>query len=91
MQRHLQQAVNEMTERVDKSVMRPMQKNAYLCAARCFDNTNATDSMMQGCIQSCQQNIQYNQQVMQQEMQTFQVFFVGWIVSFYEFIPCCCF
>ena len=75
LQRHLQQAVDSMMGRVDRSHMRPMQKSAYLCCARCFDSSSATvsDSQIQNCIQNCQQPVQYNQQVMQREMNAFQV------------------
>ena len=70
LQRHLQQAVDSMMGRVDRSHMRPMQKSAYLCCARCFDSSSATvsDSQIQNCIQNCQQPVQYNQQIMQREM-----------------------
>ena len=73
LQRHLQQAVDSMMGRIDKSQMRPMQKDAYLCCSRCFDTSSASDAQIQNCIQNCQQPVQYNQQVMQREMNAFQV------------------
>lgn len=73
LQRHLQQAVDQMMGRIDKNQMRPMQKSAYLCCSRCFDTSSATDTQIQNCIQNCQQPVQHNQQILQREMQTFQV------------------
>lgn len=71
-QRNLQQGVDAMMERIQKSDLGPKLKELYLCSARCFD-TPSSNNQIQNCIQNCQQPIERNQQFMHEAMNSFQV------------------
>ena len=70
-QARLQASVDDMMKRLEKSHLNPMQKNAYLCSANCFDK-KVDQANIQNCVQNCQQKTGMAQQVIQQEMGEFQ-------------------
>ena len=74
-QQKLQNAAEQMMERLDKNVLKAMQRDAYLCSAECLSSSNSHGSnsqFTQQCIQRCQIGIQQASNVVQQEMSGLQ-------------------
>ncbi|EGZ07647.1 hypothetical protein PHYSODRAFT_431768, partial [Phytophthora sojae] len=68
----LQDAVNKMVDRLDRSVLRGMQRDGYLCAAKVFENKSWSSDQLAAAVERCQMPTQQINQFMQQEMQNFQ-------------------
>jgi len=67
----LQNAFTATIGKLEKTVLWPVQKESYMCSARCFDNIDTSESL-QRCQQACQQNPQAASQIMQQEVNQVQ-------------------
>ncbi|RLN89171.1 hypothetical protein BBJ28_00011352 [Nothophytophthora sp. Chile5] len=65
-------AVTKMVDRLDRTILRGLQRDGYLCAAKCFENKNWSSEQLQSCVERCQMPTQQVNQFMQQEMQNFQ-------------------
>lgn len=61
-----------MLASLDKSILRPLQKNAYLKMAACLDNNSASQDQVQRCMERQQHFMQSAQNVVQGQMQQFQ-------------------
>ncbi|RHX98381.1 hypothetical protein DYB30_007378 [Aphanomyces astaci] len=62
--RHLEEHLTELSCLI--------QRNAYVCSVKCFDNKDVSAEQLQHCIERCQQPMAQVQNYMSQEMQTFQ-------------------
>ena len=71
-QMRLQSAVDSMIQNISKNHIRPMQKQGYLCSAKCFENNNISDQQLEHCIQSCGHKVQSCSAAVQNEMNNFQ-------------------
>ncbi|KAK2079220.1 hypothetical protein QBZ16_002911 [Prototheca wickerhamii] len=56
---------------LDKTTLRPVQKESYLCMARCCDSADSPVQLQQ-CVQRCEQSIQARHAVIQATMGDFQ-------------------
>lgn len=70
LQNRMQKAVDDMMDRIGKSHLRPMTKNAYLKMASCYDFSS--NSTIDSCVQNAAQPLQVSQQMVQREMQSLQ-------------------
>ncbi|KAH7464766.1 hypothetical protein PRIC1_005623 [Phytophthora ramorum] len=68
----LQDAVTKMVDRLDRTILRSMQRDGYLCAAKVFENKNWSSDQLAAAVERCQMPTQQINQFMQQEMQNFQ-------------------
>jgi hypothetical protein len=68
----LQEAVNKMVDRLDRNILRSMQRDGYLCAAKVFENKSWNSEQLAAAVERCQMPTQQINQFMQQEMQNFQ-------------------
>lgn len=71
LQGRLQGEVDNMLRRVSTKYVRPIQKESYLCSARCCE-PNFSDAQAQQCLEGCGQPINQLQSVMEREMNSFQ-------------------
>ena len=67
----LQSAVEGLIDAVDKQHFRSMQKEAFLCAAKCCD-AKGSYSDMQQCVTQCQQKMSAAETVLGGELEAFQ-------------------
>ena len=72
LQTRLQQAVDGMLGKVSAQHVRPIQREGYLCSAKCCESSTASDSQVEQCLQHCSQRSQQLQAALQNEMQSFQ-------------------
>ncbi len=72
LQRKLQTAVDQMLESIDKTVLRPMQKETYEKMATCFDSNTASNRQIQNCVEQSSQKVKMAEQVISNEMKQFQ-------------------
>ncbi|GMF23436.1 unnamed protein product [Phytophthora lilii] len=68
----LQEAVTRMVDRLDRPILRGMQRDGYLCAAKVFENKSWSSEQLAAAVERCQMPTQQINQFMQQEMQNFQ-------------------
>ncbi|TDH71961.1 hypothetical protein CCR75_004446 [Bremia lactucae] len=68
----LQNAVDKMVDRLDRTFLRGMQREGYLCAAKVFENKSWSSDQLSAAVERCQMPTQQLNQLMQQEMQNFQ-------------------
>ncbi|KAF4043718.1 Eukaryotic hypothetical protein [Phytophthora infestans] len=68
----LQDAVDRMVDRLDRTLLRGLQRDGYLCAAKVFENKSWSSEQLAAAVERCQMPTQQLNQFMQQEMQTFQ-------------------
>ncbi|KXZ53137.1 hypothetical protein GPECTOR_7g1028 [Gonium pectorale] len=67
----VQKAVENVIEDLQKTVLMPRQKEAFLCCAKCCD-TSAGPRDLEGCVQRCSQPTADSQKVIQQALGDFQ-------------------
>jgi hypothetical protein len=72
LQKRLQTAVDNMINDFSLRRLRPMQKQAYICSAECFDNPTMNEERIQMCLNTCTGNVRNTQNAMQNEMNNFQ-------------------
>ncbi|XP_071828555.1 protein FAM136A-like [Apostichopus japonicus] len=65
------ESFSRMVDDIDRSVFRKMQREMYLCSARCCENPQYQMSDVQSCAERCSQPIQQGQNYMQQEFNDF--------------------
>ncbi|PIK55474.1 hypothetical protein BSL78_07634 [Apostichopus japonicus] len=65
------ESVSRMVDDIDRSVFRKMQREMYLCSARCCENPQYQMSDVQSCAERCSQPIQQGQNYIQQELNDF--------------------
>ena len=63
-------------DELDKQALRPLQKEAYGCMARCCD-TAPTQQALQQCTNSCEQRVMAANQIINQAIRDFQVGYDG--------------
>ncbi|KAF1785436.1 Protein of unknown function DUF842, eukaryotic [Phytophthora cactorum] len=68
----LQDAVDKMVDRLDRTLLRGLQRDGYLCAAKVFENKSWSSEQLAAAVERCQMPTQQLNQFMQQEMQNFQ-------------------
>ncbi|CAH0516283.1 unnamed protein product [Peronospora belbahrii] len=68
----LQEAVTSMLDRLDRKILRDMQSDSYLCAAKVFENKNWSSEQLDAAVERCQLPTKQVNQFMQQEMQSLQ-------------------
>ncbi|KAG7386346.1 hypothetical protein PHYPSEUDO_000381 [Phytophthora pseudosyringae] len=68
----LQDAVTKMVDRLDRTLLRGLQRDGYLCAAQVFENRSWSSEQLAAAVERCQMPTQQLNQFMQQEMQNFQ-------------------
>ena len=68
----LNSELTKMTDAFERFDLRPLQKKAYLCMAKCMDNTRASHQAIVTCQQSCVAPIQKAQEVSTAEITNFQ-------------------
>lgn len=65
------QSMEQMVVDLDKTTLRPVQRESYLCMARCCDSADSPVQLQQ-CVQRCEQSIQARHAVIQATMGDFQ-------------------
>eukprot|EP01025_Chloroclados_australasicus_P028351 TRINITY_DN2811_c0_g1_i1.p2 TRINITY_DN2811_c0_g1~~TRINITY_DN2811_c0_g1_i1.p2 ORF type:complete len:148 (+),score=21.37 TRINITY_DN2811_c0_g1_i1:220-663(+) len=70
-QQSLTQAVENMTNELDKKYIRPQQKKSFECCAQCCDTAKDQQALM-ACVDQCQVKVSRQQSVVNQLMQDFQ-------------------
>ncbi len=65
------QAMERMISALDKNHLRNLQKESYMCMARCCD-TAATAADLQHCCQECERRVQIAEKTVQVSMNDFQ-------------------
>lgn len=69
----LQRAVSQMDANIKLNSMRPIQRKAYECMAKCQDKkVSPNEERLMQCMQSCNEPLMRTQQVFQGEVQRFQ-------------------
>lgn len=63
--------MEQMVIGLDRSNLRPIQKESYLCMARCCDSADGPVQLQQ-CVQRCEQVIQARHAIIQATMADFQ-------------------
>lgn len=72
LQHRLQGAVEAMMDRLDKSKLRPMQKEGYLKMAACFDSSTSSKRQTDSCVEQSAHGMKQAQNLIQNEMNQFQ-------------------
>ncbi|PNW75994.1 hypothetical protein CHLRE_12g551900v5 [Chlamydomonas reinhardtii] len=67
----VQKAVENMIEDLQKTVLMPKQKEAFLCCAKCCDSAGGARDL-EACVQRCSQPTAESQKVIQQALGDFQ-------------------
>ena len=68
----LQDAVSQMVDRLDRTLLRALQRDGYLCAATVFEKTSWSSDQLAAAVERCQRPTTQINQYMQQEMQHLQ-------------------
>ena len=71
-QRRLQAEADDMMSSLDREILRPIQRNAYLKMAGCLENNSASSDQVQRCMERQNNLLQSTQSVVQGQMQQFQ-------------------
>lgn len=71
-QNRVQSAMKEFIDTIDRTKLRPIQKQMYLCNVRCMDDPAASMEEVQRCVERCSGPAQRAQQYVQSELEQFQ-------------------
>jgi hypothetical protein len=71
-QTRVQQAMKEFINEIDRSKLRPVEKDMHLCAAKCCDDMTSSIDQVHACVEKCQQPTARSQQYVQSELERFQ-------------------
>ena len=71
-QQLLQNALTGMIDTVEKSKIRPLQRESFVCSVTCCDDPDSTQQSFQRCIQKCNINVKRASQAFQHELNRFQ-------------------
>lgn len=63
--------VSKMVDDVDRNAFRKMQRDMYLCSAKCCENSHYKMVDVQSCAERCSQAVQQGQNYIQQELGDF--------------------
>ncbi|CAM9110170.1 unnamed protein product [Pylaiella littoralis] len=67
-QQALQKGFQGLGDNIDRLYSRPLQKTAYLCMAKCNDNSKLSSEAVSACMKRCEGPLQEINQVVQQEV-----------------------
>mmetsp|Transcript_6138 Transcript_6138/g.10658 ORF Transcript_6138/g.10658 Transcript_6138/m.10658 type:complete len:135 (+) Transcript_6138:113-517(+) len=67
----IQSDVDAIVDKIEKKLLRPQQKEAFLCSAKCCDSAG-TNVQLQQCMKTCSSKVQRIEQVVSGEMSQFQ-------------------
>jgi len=67
----MQSAVEGMLEKIDRSHLRPMRRESFLCCAKCCESDSSNEEL-QRCVQSCQAKTAAVENMLSQELEGFQ-------------------
>ncbi|XP_062519943.1 protein FAM136A-like [Corticium candelabrum] len=65
------QAVNDLIVKLELEHVRPLQRKAFLCSARCCESHSSRESV-QRCLEQCASPVTHSQKHINDEMQRFQ-------------------
>ena len=68
----LQRAVNTVQDAVDNQLLRPAQRQTFLCSAKCCDTAKGRDALQQ-CLASCASPLMEKEQKMKVAFEEFQL------------------
>ncbi|CAM9421529.1 unnamed protein product, partial [Scytosiphon promiscuus] len=71
-QEALQKGFQGLGDKIDRFYSRPLQKVAYLCMAKCNENSNVSSEAVTACMRRCEGPLQEINRVIQQEVGGFQ-------------------
>ncbi|DAZ99753.1 TPA: hypothetical protein N0F65_003540 [Lagenidium giganteum] len=71
-EQRMNDAVNKMVDTLDRKILRDVQKQGYLCSAKCLDDKSWSSEQLQSCVERCQMPMGQLQNLLQNEMQSFQ-------------------
>jgi len=71
MEEKLRNAVESLISTVDKSHLRVLRKESFLCSAKCCDSAD-THENLQYCVDSCQRKVAEAENLLGAELQQFQ-------------------
>mmetsp|Transcript_31701 Transcript_31701/g.61097 ORF Transcript_31701/g.61097 Transcript_31701/m.61097 type:complete len:138 (+) Transcript_31701:232-645(+) len=63
--------LTSLMDRLDLKILRPLQKQAFLCNAKCCDSSGSSQEVQQ-CMLKCTGKVEQMNQVMSQELKQFQ-------------------
>ncbi|KAK9809831.1 hypothetical protein WJX72_000021 [[Myrmecia] bisecta] len=64
-------ALTALVEDLEKSELRPRQKDSFVCSARCCDSS-ASQQNLQQCCEACSTSVRVAEQVVNRSLATFQ-------------------
>ncbi|KAL6765310.1 hypothetical protein V8C86DRAFT_2457481 [Haematococcus lacustris] len=67
----VQKSVENVVDELQREKLIPVQKNAFLCCAKCCDTSSSVQEI-QGCVERCSNPVQQVQKSIQHVMQDFQ-------------------
>lgn len=71
-QQLLQSSLEAVVSTAELKLLRPLQKESFLCSAKCCDDETGSQQNFQRCQQKCNINVQRASQMFQHELQRFQ-------------------
>jgi hypothetical protein len=71
-QQLLQNSLTSIVNTIEQTRLRPLQRESFVCSAKCCDDPNATKQTFQHCLQNCNLGVQRANQSVQHELQRFQ-------------------
>uniref|UniRef100_A0A1I7XK11 Integrin_alpha2 domain-containing protein n=1 Tax=Heterorhabditis bacteriophora TaxID=37862 RepID=A0A1I7XK11_HETBA len=61
-------AVDEMINEIDRKHLRDMQKNMFLCSAKCCENKNSSRELVENCVEKCNIGMKNAQRTLEKEL-----------------------
>lgn len=68
----MQQAVEGVIGELERSSLRPLQREGFVCSAHCCENASFSHQQVQQCVQQCSVKAQQAESVLSQELKGFQ-------------------
>jgi hypothetical protein len=71
-QKRVQEAIEAVMGGTERTKMRPLQRDVFMCMARCCSDTESSQSRVQECMQRCGMPMKKAEQVVTEELKKFQ-------------------
>lgn len=69
-------ALEDLVENLEKKHIRPLKREAFLCMAKCTENSSYSSRQLDGCESRCQDKLQMTSSLLQEELQGLSVIYI---------------
>ncbi|KHJ83787.1 hypothetical protein OESDEN_16510 [Oesophagostomum dentatum] len=83
-QQKVKNAVDSMIDEMDRTYLRDMQKQMFLCSAKCCEHKESSREAVENCVEKCNSGMKNAQKTLERELGGLQVMMVFFVFPFFN-------